>query len=477
MGATFSRVKTWVKEKLKYSELNAEFDNIINNFTPAGMDDLSSNTAAMQGTQDPYPAGSPSLATSLAGELQRLRYLIAQITGEAYWYVDPDSNIAALYSSLQAISEWMTQPDTPTYIDGTSFSVPTDLTAVYTAGRRIKATVTAGTIYGTIISSAFTTVTTVTIMCDSGSLDSGLSAVSLGIITPGLITVPRVPTVEKTDDYVITIADFATLIIANKATAIAFTIPAATDVPPGWHVPIFNSGAGLLTLTGTINGVTNPTLTSTESCVIYSDGSAWKGVKSSSHTQSHAMTSSSDHTAGNWKVFHSNGSGVLVELALGAAGVPLIGNGAAAAPTFGQVKAAGIEDGAVNGGKLSLITSGTGVTILSGIPATPTSTSATYEKKWQYQIKRSGTIKITGIFLSSSLTQGYGKFCKNGVDYGSEYGPFDDSPGAAYDFDMDVSYNDTIEIWLKRTSGGGNVWSAAITFTCNDPDVGVITTY
>jgi len=52
------------------------------------------------------------------------------------------------------------------------------------------------------------------------------------------------------------------------------------------------------------------------------------------HDRSHAITSTSDHTAGNWKVFHSNGSGQIVELPLGADGTYLKSNGASAAPTF-----------------------------------------------------------------------------------------------------------------------------------------------
>ena len=55
------------------------------------------------------------------------------------------------------------------------------------------------------------------------------------------------------------------------------------------------------------------------------------------HTRSHAMTSTSDHTAGNWKVFHSNGSGQVVELPLSTAGHYLRAGGAAAAPTFAQI--------------------------------------------------------------------------------------------------------------------------------------------
>lgn len=100
MGGTFSRVKTWASnEILTASDLNNEFDNLINNATPAGLDDASANAAAMQTTADPYPASAASLPTSLEGEIQRLRYLIQQITGKTYWYYDPSSTIDALITT------------------------------------------------------------------------------------------------------------------------------------------------------------------------------------------------------------------------------------------------------------------------------------------------------------------------------------------------------------------------------------------
>lgn len=99
MGATFSRIKTWVNEVLYPADLNAEFDNILNNFTPSGMDDYSTNTAQMQSTADPYPGSVESLATSGSGELERLRYVIKQITGEAQWYIDPDTDLATHYAA------------------------------------------------------------------------------------------------------------------------------------------------------------------------------------------------------------------------------------------------------------------------------------------------------------------------------------------------------------------------------------------
>uniref|UniRef100_A0A6H1ZY68 Tail protein n=1 Tax=viral metagenome TaxID=1070528 RepID=A0A6H1ZY68_9ZZZZ len=73
-------------------------------FNPDSVDDNSANAAAMQATADPYPAGVASLATSLTGEIQRLRYLIKQITGKTYWYVDPDTDIATIKVNLYAPS-------------------------------------------------------------------------------------------------------------------------------------------------------------------------------------------------------------------------------------------------------------------------------------------------------------------------------------------------------------------------------------
>lgn len=99
MGANFSRIKTWIAEILTPGDLNAEFDNIINNLTPSGVDDYSTNLAQMQSTADPYPGGVESLATSSAGEMERIRYVIKQITGKSQWYIDPDTDLATHYAA------------------------------------------------------------------------------------------------------------------------------------------------------------------------------------------------------------------------------------------------------------------------------------------------------------------------------------------------------------------------------------------
>lgn len=84
-------------------------------------------------------------------------------------------------SGIEAASEWVLGT-TPTFVSVTSFTVVGDQTTTYTKGRRIKATVTAGTVYGTITNVAFTTLTTVTV--SGGALDSGLSAVYYGLLDP-----------------------------------------------------------------------------------------------------------------------------------------------------------------------------------------------------------------------------------------------------------------------------------------------------
>jgi hypothetical protein len=79
-------------------------------------------------------------------------------------------------------SEWIVSPLTPTFVDATHFTLPGNQTTTFTVNRRVYATVTAGTIYGTITASSFGSNTSITVLWDSGALDSGLSSVAYGIL-------------------------------------------------------------------------------------------------------------------------------------------------------------------------------------------------------------------------------------------------------------------------------------------------------
>lgn len=101
MGATFSRVKDWGNETLTQADLDAEFDNILNNLTPSGVDDYSATSTQMRLTTDPGEAGTESLATSLAGELERIRFVIAEMKGStaAQWYSTVNTSLTDLLTA------------------------------------------------------------------------------------------------------------------------------------------------------------------------------------------------------------------------------------------------------------------------------------------------------------------------------------------------------------------------------------------
>lgn len=76
--------------------------------------------------------------------------------------------------------EWRDWGHTVTYVSATTFTIATDVTAVYVANQPIRCT-DATTLYGKVASSAYSAPnTTVTVTLDSGSLSASLTAVSLG---------------------------------------------------------------------------------------------------------------------------------------------------------------------------------------------------------------------------------------------------------------------------------------------------------
>lgn len=97
MPGNYSLVKTVITgETILAADRNAEHSNHITNHTPSGVDDYSVNTTQMQSATDPYPASVESLATTLAGEIERVRYLVKQISGKAQWYIDPSYTLDQL---------------------------------------------------------------------------------------------------------------------------------------------------------------------------------------------------------------------------------------------------------------------------------------------------------------------------------------------------------------------------------------------
>jgi len=106
----FARLKNWLQyENITSQDLNAEFNNIVQK---AGADTLSSanstngtapTVAAMQTQLNPGGLGTEVLALTTQQDIQQLRYEIAAITGNPYWYQAPAESIASIAAALQSL--------------------------------------------------------------------------------------------------------------------------------------------------------------------------------------------------------------------------------------------------------------------------------------------------------------------------------------------------------------------------------------
>ncbi len=138
-------------------------------------------------------------------------------------------------SNTATADQWQSYANTATYINATSFSVAGNQTSTFEQNRRVKTVNTGGTVYSTISSSSFGAgITTVVLTNDSGSLDSGLSSVSVGLLTASNPSVPA--TYLKTADAATT---YATKAAIQDQTYTAFTTagtaPNFTLTPsPAW---------------------------------------------------------------------------------------------------------------------------------------------------------------------------------------------------------------------------------------------------
>lgn len=134
-------------------------------------------------------------------------YPIWQIGGTAVKYVlvpstdtDPPAspietwdNIDGINDTSITVDQWISGA-TPTYVSATSLTLVGDQTSTYHIGRRIKTTNSGGTIYSTITNSVYGALTTLTLVNDSGTLDSGLSAISYGVLSSSNGSIPAVVT-------------------------------------------------------------------------------------------------------------------------------------------------------------------------------------------------------------------------------------------------------------------------------------------
>ena len=82
---------------------NTDHQNHIDNAIPSQIDDYSSSVSEMQTATDPGDVGTESQATSLAGEIERIRFVLDAIIGGAQWYTDPPISLTGLNNAFDSV--------------------------------------------------------------------------------------------------------------------------------------------------------------------------------------------------------------------------------------------------------------------------------------------------------------------------------------------------------------------------------------
>lgn len=189
---------------------------------------------------------------------------LSQGVSYKFQLTDSLNNILGTFDNLSGINDISNSATTTewingsfagiSYLSGTSFSVTGDQTSVLTVNRRLKTTNTGGVVYGYISASSFAAgVTTVTVVNDSGALDSGLSAVYYGIINS---VNTSSPTEAKNNNFTgtNTFTTQANTDNSTKASTTAFVRNVLGFIPTGNYQLFAGSGsAGNFTAQGAGN--------------------------------------------------------------------------------------------------------------------------------------------------------------------------------------------------------------------------------
>ena len=161
-------------------------------------------------------------------------------------------------TAIEELSEW-TILGAATYVSATSFTVSGDQTAVLHPGRRVKLA-DSSTLYGTISTSVYGILTTVTVTLDSGSITNSLTSCSYGIISADNTSIGFLPSGtgaigrsldNKLSDF-LSVKDFGVTGdgVTDDTTALQVALDAAIDLKKPLYVP-----SGTYIVSSTLNWI------------------------------------------------------------------------------------------------------------------------------------------------------------------------------------------------------------------------------
>lgn len=173
-------------------------------------------------------------------------------TDENNVVIDTFDNISGINDTTTSTSQWTSSGVTPTYVSTTSFTLPGDQTTEFHVGRRVQCTVTAGTVYGIIKTTAYAALTTVALSMEgTNALDIGLSTVNLSVLRADHSALPAIATA--------TIASATTLNLASAKGKTAHITGSATitgaTLPIGVPIDVVFDGAVALTNNATTHNL------------------------------------------------------------------------------------------------------------------------------------------------------------------------------------------------------------------------------
>lgn len=202
--------------------------------------------------------GLPSSPIWLTGGIT-YKFIIKDSTDVTLRTVD---NISGINDTTATQTEWVGSGFVPTFISTVSFTVPGDQTGTLQIGRRLQTQNTAGTIYSRITNSVFGgAVTTVTVVNDSGVLDSGLSSVAYGLAAPISPSLPNSVAVRDTMGITTAMQSQEGIAYTTAGTSTAYTLtpsPAISAYVANQSFYVrFNAASGAAP-TLTISGVATP---------------------------------------------------------------------------------------------------------------------------------------------------------------------------------------------------------------------------
>ena len=99
-GGLYSHTTRGTGTVLTAAIYNSDHVNHITNQNPSMTGGLADNVLEYQSKTDPGGLGSESLPASMAGELERLRFVIARLLGLTHWYEAPDATLDDLITFL-----------------------------------------------------------------------------------------------------------------------------------------------------------------------------------------------------------------------------------------------------------------------------------------------------------------------------------------------------------------------------------------